>query len=87
MMIHEHAVGGGEVFEEHLNIFKMILDRFAKYLLLPGVNIDININGKVSQLSSYLSFDIHEPQYVTLAGCFEQRDHDHDRNTRFFQVF
>ncbi len=46
-------MAGGEIFEEHLNLFKMILDRFAKYLLLPGVNIDININGKVSGIILY----------------------------------
>lgn len=46
--LHEYIVGGGEVYEEHLQMFKFILDRIAKYLLLPGLDIDININGKVS---------------------------------------
>lgn len=49
-LVSMHVVSGNEIYEEHLSIFKLILDRFAKYLLLPGLDLEININGKVGQL-------------------------------------
>jgi hypothetical protein len=32
---------------EHLNIFKIILEKAAKYLLLPGLALDVNLNIRV----------------------------------------
>ena len=43
-------VFGGEFFVEQLEMVEKILGKLVKYLLLPGVSMDININGKVSVL-------------------------------------
>lgn len=42
-----YEVTGLEFPEEHLHVFKLVLERMAKYLLLPVVQLDININAKV----------------------------------------
>lgn len=44
------TVFGGEFFEEQLLVARKIIDTLAKYLLLPGLDIDVNINGKVCKL-------------------------------------
>ena len=44
------AVFGGEFYEEQLAMIKMIVEKVTRYLLLPGLDIDININGKVGSL-------------------------------------
>ena len=38
---------------EHLNIYKILIEKVAKYLLLPGIELDINLNIRVSLLSYY----------------------------------
>jgi hypothetical protein len=45
--VYTYLAFGGEVFEEQLLIGQVVLDRIAKYLLLPGLDLDINIMGKV----------------------------------------
>lgn len=39
---------GSEIFEENLQLLKDMIDRIQKYLLLPGLNIEMNVNGRVS---------------------------------------
>lgn len=41
-------VVGGDFAEEHLLAVKMIMEKACKYLLLPGLDMTINLNGKVS---------------------------------------
>jgi len=38
---------GGEFYEDQLMIGQVVIDRVSKYLLNIGVDIDVNINGKV----------------------------------------
>ena len=42
------TVVGGVFMVEHLNIYKIIIEKVAKYLLLPGIELDINLNIRVS---------------------------------------
>ena len=42
------TVVGGVFMVEHLNIYKIIIEKIAKYLLLPGIELDINLNIRVS---------------------------------------
>jgi hypothetical protein len=42
-----YVVVGGVFMVEHLNIFKIILEKAAKYLLLPGLALDVNLNIRV----------------------------------------
>jgi hypothetical protein len=39
---------GGEFFEEHLLLVKFILEKISKYCLVPGLDLFLNLNGKVS---------------------------------------
>jgi hypothetical protein len=32
---------------EHLNVFKLVIEKVAKYLLLPGLELDLNLNIRV----------------------------------------
>ena len=41
-------VVGGVFMVEHLNIYKILIEKVAKYLLLPGIELDINLNIRVS---------------------------------------
>ena len=45
------TVVGGVFMVEHLNIYKIIIEKVAKYLLLPGIELDINLNIRVSVCS------------------------------------
>ena len=45
-----YAVVGGVFMVEHLNIYKILIEKVAKYLLLPGIELDINLNIRVSPL-------------------------------------
>ncbi len=38
---------GGDFAEEHLLAVKMIMEKACKYLLLPGMDLTLNLNGKV----------------------------------------
>lgn len=42
------TVVGGVFMVEHLNIYKILIEKVAKYLLLPGIELDINLNIRVS---------------------------------------
>mmetsp|Transcript_25262 Transcript_25262/g.22979 ORF Transcript_25262/g.22979 Transcript_25262/m.22979 type:complete len:444 (+) Transcript_25262:3-1334(+) len=60
---HLHISLGSDLFEEQLQIFKSILDRIAKYLLLPGLSFDMNINGKIVALNNEIMISIETPDY------------------------
>lgn len=49
---------GGEFYEEQLLIGQIVIDRVSKYLLNTGVDIDININGKVIALGNEIMIRI-----------------------------
>jgi hypothetical protein len=42
------VVVGGVFLVEHLTVIKLIIEKVAKYLLLPGLDLDINLNIRVS---------------------------------------
>ena len=45
----------GEVSEEQLYMFKVVVDMIAKYLVTDGLDLDFNIIGKVLFLLFFLS--------------------------------
>jgi len=49
---------GGEFYEEQLLIGQVVIDRVSKYLLSKGVDIDLNINGKVIALGNEIMIRI-----------------------------
>jgi hypothetical protein len=53
---------GLEFLDEHLMVFKLVLERMAKYLLLPVVTLDININAKLMALNGEIIILIETPQ-------------------------
>ena len=65
------TVAGGEVFAEHLQVIKLILDRLAKYLLLPGLDFDININGKIVALNNEIMISIETPEFINTSMSAE----------------
>lgn len=56
------VVTGLEFLDEHLLVFKMVLERMAKYLLLPVLTLDVNINGKLMALNGEIMILIETPQ-------------------------
>ena len=46
---------GGEFFEEQLVMVKKIITKISKYILLPGLDVDININGKVKESNNMIA--------------------------------
>jgi hypothetical protein len=38
---------GGVFMVEHLGVVKLLIEKIAKYLLLPGLDLDINLNIRV----------------------------------------
>jgi len=50
------SVVGGVFMVEHLNIYKIIIEKIAKYLLLPGIELDINLNIRVRGVSCVVLF-------------------------------
>lgn len=57
-----YIVTGMEFLDEHLLVFKMVLERMAKYLLLPVLTLDVNINGKLMALNGEIMILIETPQ-------------------------
>ena len=55
-------VSGLEFLDEHLMVFKLVLERMAKYLLLPVVALDININAKLVALNGEIMIYRPPPQ-------------------------
>lgn len=49
---------GGEFYEDQLMIGQVVIDRVSKYLLNVGVDIDVNINGKVIALDNEIMIRI-----------------------------
>ena len=49
---------GGEFYEEQLLVGRVVIDRVSKYLLNNGVDIDVNINGKVIALGNEIMIRI-----------------------------
>lgn len=61
-MLYCFVVTGLEFLDEHLLVFKMVLERMAKYLLLPVLTLDVNINGKLMALNGEIMILIETPQ-------------------------
>lgn len=61
-LLHDPAVTGLEFLDEHLMVFKLVLERMAKYLLLPVLTVDININAKLMALNGEIIILIETPQ-------------------------
>lgn len=38
---------GGVFLVEHLTVVKLVIEKVAKYLLLPGLDLDVNLNIRV----------------------------------------
>lgn len=62
LLFPAHVVTGLEFLDEHLMVFKLVLERMAKYLLLPVVTLDININAKLMALNGEIIILIETPQ-------------------------
>jgi len=45
---HTALVLGGLFSEEQLRVTQKIIEKTAKYLMLPGIDLDLNINFRVS---------------------------------------
>lgn len=53
---------GGTFFEEQLAVVKLILERLAKYFLLPVLSLDVNINGKIVTLEGEIMVRLETPE-------------------------
>ena len=42
------TVVGGVFLVEHLSVIKLLIEKLSKYLLLPGLDLEINMNIRVS---------------------------------------
>ena len=47
MLFLLNAVVGGVFMVEHLSVVKILIEKVAKYLLLPGLDLELNINIRV----------------------------------------
>jgi hypothetical protein len=60
---------GGSFMVEHLNVFKLVIEKVAKYLLLPGLELDLNLNIRVRGVYAVcvlLSFAVRTILYPSL---------------------
>jgi hypothetical protein len=74
------TVCGGEFFEEQLLTAKQIIDKLAKYLLLPGLDIEINLNGKIVAMGSEIMVRIETPEEIT-EQFMDRQQQQHSRNS------
>jgi hypothetical protein len=62
-----------EIPMEQLEIGKFILEKFAKYLLVPGLEFDFNLNCKVVATGSDIMVSLETPAATELteeeSGC------------------
>ena len=53
---------GGGFLTDHLEVGRIVLERVAKYLLLPGLEVDVNVQLKITALNSELLVRILTPE-------------------------
>jgi hypothetical protein len=46
----------------HLALVKLVLEKVVKYLVLPGLDIDVNINGKIVTLNNEIMIRLETPE-------------------------
>ena len=46
----------------HLALVKQIIEKVAKYLVLPGLDLDVNINGKIVTLNNEIMIRLETPE-------------------------
>ena len=59
------TVVGGVFLVEHLSVIKLLIEKLSKYLLLPGLDLEINMNIRVSTCY-ILSFLLYYSEVVFL---------------------
>ncbi len=53
---------GGVFYEEQLEMIRMIAEKMAKYLLLSGLDVEVNLNGKVVMLNGEIMVRMETPK-------------------------
>ena len=53
---------GGVFLIDHLEVGRIVLERVAKYLLLPGLEVDVNVQLKITAMNSELLVRILTPE-------------------------
>jgi hypothetical protein len=49
-MRHVQSTGlGGEFLEDQLTVTKNLIDKMSKYILLPDLDVEVNLDGKVKE--------------------------------------
>jgi hypothetical protein len=59
---------GEKVHEEQLVMYQILLERLAKYLLRPALEVDLNIKGKIVAMGNEITVTIETPSSVIEAG-------------------
>jgi hypothetical protein len=54
-------------YVHHLSLVKLIIEKMAKYLVLPGLDVDININGKIVTLNNEIMIRVETPEDFQMA--------------------
>eukprot|EP01038_Epipyxis_sp_PR26KG_P004366 gene4366-6177_t len=67
---------GGEVFEEQLVIIKIIILKITKYLLLPGLDVEININGKIVSKGLEIFLQIETPAEINELHAYTNQNNN-----------
>jgi len=77
---------GGEFFEEQLIVGQIVLDRISKYILNPGLDLEINIDGKIVALGNEIMVRLETPQYIVnlLEGLYDTPNHNKNVNKNIF---
>ena len=71
---------GGEFLEEHLAVGQVILERLAKYLLLPGLELNLNLNVRVVAQACEVTFRVDTPADVRERGRTITRSRSRSRS-------
>lgn len=69
---------GGEFFEEQLVVGQIVLDRISKYILNPGLDLEVNIDGKIVALANEIMVRLETPQYIVnlIEGLYDAPNHN-----------
>ena len=73
---------GEKVHEEQLVMYQILLERLAKYLLRPALEVDLNIKGKVVAMGNEITVTIETPSSVIEAGQEWARRAPHIKSPR-----
>jgi hypothetical protein len=65
---------GGEFLEEHLAVGQVVLERMSKYLLLPGLKLNLNLNVRVVAQACEVMFRVDTPADVRDRCCRIRRN-------------